>query len=33
MRPHNLPFVLLGVDCCGSAGSDSTPVLRWLPTD
>ena len=24
-RPHNLPFVMLGADYCGSAGTDSTP--------
>ena len=32
MRPHNLPFVLLGVGPCGSAGSGSTPGRRWPPT-
>ncbi len=32
MRPHNLPFVMLGAACCGSAGSDSTPVRSSRPT-
>ena len=33
MRPHNLPFVLLGAACCGSAGSASTPARRWPSGD
>jgi Amt family ammonium transporter len=26
MKPHNLPLVLLGAGCCGSAGTASTPA-------
>jgi ammonia channel protein AmtB len=32
MRPHNLPLVMLGAGCCGSAGSASTPGRPWAPT-
>ncbi len=32
MRPHNLPLVLLGPACCGSAGSASTRARSWRPT-
>ena len=31
MRPHNLPLVMLGAGCCGSAGSASTPARRSAP--
>ena len=31
-RPHNVPFVMLGASCCGSAGSASTLVPPSPPT-
>ena len=32
MEPHNVPYVVLGPGCCGSAGSASTPAAPWGPT-
>ncbi len=31
-RPHNLPFTVLGGQCCGSDGSVSMPGPPWPPT-